>query len=189
MSYTDWIPNFEKLEDKHDKVILELGCGLGTKYLVDNFKKVYSYEVTTSPYWYNKTKEDLNKYSNWESIFYYDKYIKEYDNKIVSSRGITRETMPLKRYFKQLHNFVNVRDLDIVFVDQGNHFRAESAMYFMSWGIPLVIIHDSKKFPTNTDKLYGYDKIKCEDYNYWYVAFTTGQGTTMFFNKDYYPQK
>lgn len=186
MSYTDWQKNFDKIENKKDKVILELGCGRGTKYLVDNFKKVYSYEVTETDEWYQKTKKDLQEYENWESIFYYDTYLRDSNKSIVSTRGKLRDIKPLKRYFTQLHGFVNFRELDIAFVDQGNHFRGELACYLMSWGIPMVIIHDSKQWPHNTDLVYGYDKINPKLYNYFYKSFPRGQGTVIFYNKDHY---
>lgn len=188
-SYTDWQRNFNYIENRKDKTILELGCGLGTKYLLDNFKKVYSYEVTEDEYWYLKTKKDFENYSNWESIFYYNTYLKESNDTIVKTRGKIRDIKPLKRYFQQLHGFINIHEVDIAFVDQGNHFRAESAEYFMSWGVPLVIIHDSKSWPHSTDELYGYQNIKPHKYNYWYDSFTRGQGTVFFYNKDYYPRK
>ena len=187
-SYTDWQKNFDKIENKKDKVILELGCGLGTKYLVNNFKKVYSYEVTETDEWYQKTKKDLQEYENWESIFYYDSYLRDSNKTIVSTRGKLRDIKPLKRYFTQLHGFVNFRELDIAFVDQGNHFRGELACYLMSWGIPMVIIHDSKQWPHNTDLVYGYDKIDPQLYNYFYKSFPRGQGTVIFYNKDHFKE-
>jgi len=185
-SYTDWQKSFDKIADKKNKVILELGCGLGTKYLVNNFKKVYSYEVTYNDKWYKKTKKDLQEYENWESIFYYNKYIKDSDEKIVKTKGKERDIKPLKRYFTQLRGFVDLNEIDIAFVDQGNHLRGEAAEYFMSKGIPLVIIHDSKNYPRNTDKIYGYDLLNPEKYNYSYHSFTKGQGTVFFYNKDYF---
>jgi hypothetical protein len=189
MSYTDWIPNFERLQGKEDKTILELGCGEGTKYLVNNFKKVYSFEVVRDDYWYNFTKKDLQDYDNWESIYYPSDFINKADELLVKSRGKDRDTKPLEEYFEKLNQFVDLKKIDIAFVDQGNHFRAESANYFMNIGVPLIIIHDSKNYPNGTDVMYGYDNIKHEQYDYWYISFTLGQGTTMFFNRKYYPQQ
>jgi len=49
-AFIDWQVAFDNIPDKDQMTIIELGCGEGTQYLLDNFKKVISIEYSRYPY-------------------------------------------------------------------------------------------------------------------------------------------
>lgn len=160
--FTSWYPVLDFISEKKDKNILELGLGSGTKHLLENFKKVYSFEVFHTRYWYDYTVKENKDYKNWEHIFYYshDFGINDADAELVATKGKVRRTEVLKKYFELLEKWVDTSKIDVVFVDQGFHFRGECAKYFLEKGIPYVICDDWNQ---GEDDFYGYRSIKKYD--------------------------
>ena len=85
MPYTDWINLVEKtIPNKKNLNIIEFGLGEGTKYLLDNFKTLYSYELMNKPDWYNQTVNKFSVYENWEHklVLWNDIGFKDYDTNL-----------------------------------------------------------------------------------------------------------
>jgi hypothetical protein len=162
--YTNWYPVLDTISNKKNKNIIELGCGIGTKKLCEEFKSVFSFETAKDNYWYKKTEEDLKNFKNWHGYFRsFEHYgIDKSDEKLLSSNGSVRDTVALEKYFEELESFVDLSSIDVAFVDQGFHTRGESVNYFFSKGIEFVFAHDFNSAPN----LYGWNIIDNEKYNY-----------------------
>ncbi len=159
--YINWSKSLDLIDKIEEKTILELGCGLGTKKLLDKCKKVYSFEVAQTKEWYDKCIEDYKSYNNWHSQFYLMSQVglDIADKVLLDSSGEIRQTEALKPFYDLLQQFVSVNDksIDVALVDQGFHLRGETATYFLQRQIPYVIVHDI----TDCIYIYGYDKIVC----------------------------
>ena len=59
----------ESPKQPEEKTILELGCGLGTKELIQKFGKVISFETAVDDKWMNITIEDNKDATNWKYSF------------------------------------------------------------------------------------------------------------------------
>jgi len=155
--FVSWRYLLNSIEKIEEKTILELGCGEGTKILLDKFKKVYSFEMAREDEWYKKCQEDYKSYSNWHSEFHFMKDIglDVADNKVLESRGLVRQTEVLTAFYELLEKFVPTNTMDVVLVDQGFHMRGETVMYFFEKQIPYILIHDI----THADAIYGWNKI------------------------------
>src|SRR4030067_1769646 len=67
MTYTDWTKLVDSsIHDKNKLSILEFGLGEGTKYLLDEFKFVYSFELAKNSKFYEQAVQQYSKYKNWE---------------------------------------------------------------------------------------------------------------------------
>ncbi|MEM1312724.1 MAG: hypothetical protein AAGF07_04650 [Patescibacteria group bacterium] len=172
--YISWFPVLDYVPDKLDKNILELGLGQGTQHLLNNFKHVYSFEVFHTKYWYDYTVKQNESYKNWEHKFIYstDLGISDVDAELVATKGVTRRTGVLKKYFELLEDFVDFKKLDVVFVDQGFHMRGECVNYFLDKKIPYVICDD---WNFGEDDYYGYRGIKPNS-SYFEKVYSGGMG-------------
>ena len=157
--YTDWIDILDHIPDKKNKTILELGCGVGTQNLVDNFKFVYSFETNTRDkdgYWFKQT-EATHLNSNWKGFF-----SKEYPGSPVS----------IKNFYKDIQKNIDFDTIDVLFVDPGFHNRAECVVYFSNnTNISEIFTHD-----TNTEpNLYKWDLLNNINSSYTLVASSKNQ--------------
>ena len=76
MAYTDWIGLMEStIKNKKDLSIIEFGLGDGTKYLLQNFKNVYSYELMDTSFWYDSIVPKFNIHENWDDSSVMDKLL------------------------------------------------------------------------------------------------------------------
>jgi len=162
--YTNWYPILDIIENKNKKNILEFGCGVGTRKLCEEFKKVYSFETAKDEEWFLKTKTDLKHFDNWDVYFKSFSYygIDYSDAQLLSSNGSTRDIKPLEKYLNELDNFVNLSDIDVAFVDQGFHNRGETVNYLFSKGVPFIFAHDYNCAPD----LYGWNLIDANKFCY-----------------------
>ena len=175
MAYTDWIGIVEDtLDDKKDLSILEFGLGAGTEYLVNTFKRVYSYELIdqTDPTlieWYNDCVERFKGYSNWdkEVVLWKDIEFEDY-NPILPHKLTDR-----------IDTLFNIYKFEAVLVDGGYHVRGDIANYILNKQSPkYVIIHDTVY---NYD-IDGYNRINLPT-KYNTVKYEIGEGTHIFVKK------
>ena len=175
--WSDWRSAVDIISNTKEKNIVELGLGLGTKYLLERFKYVYSFEVVNNNEWYSKSVDDYKGFVNWSSQFYFMHYfgLDEADKKLLDSQGDVRDTSVLVKYFKYLEDFIGpaLDTMDVALIDPGFHFRGECVNYFFKKSIPLIIAHDT----THHNHIYGYDKLNIPD-SYTSQSFS-GLGTTM----------
>lgn len=194
MSYTDWNPILNNIPNVEDKTILELGCGKGTKYLVDRFKFVYSWETWKDSEWWKYSQEQYSQYSNWEGYFKdfkhwgFDESEKLLKGSGKSEYGKVRDLTALNKYWDSLVSTIDISTIDVAFVDQGFHLRGETVNRFMELGVPYIFWHDSNN---NTPKaslgkpytLYGWDLINIES-PYYVVNTLGGKGTVLISNTE-----
>lgn len=172
MAYTDWTEIVETtILEKSKLSILEFGLGDGTKYLVDNFKKVYSYEIIddadpTLVEWGTECVQKLSEYNNWEYEITKYSEIDFVDYDIKLSRKLLKRIDELFAKYK----------FEAVLIDGGYHVRGDIANYILNKFSPdYVIIHDTN-FNYEVD---GYGRINLPK-NYSTVKYTEGEGTHIF---------
>lgn len=172
MAYTDWTEIVETTILEKDKLsILEFGLGDGTKYLVDNFKKVYSYEIIddidpTLAEWGAECAQKLSGYSNWEyEITNYSEIdFVDYDSNLSS------------KLLKRIDELFDKYKFEAVLVDGGYHVRGDIANYILNkFSTKYVVIHDTN-YNYEVD---GYGRINLPN-NYSTVKYTEGEGTYIF---------
>lgn len=172
MAYTDWTEIVETTVLGKDKLsILEFGLGDGTKYLVDNFKKVYSYEIIDDAdpslaEWGRECIQKLNTYNNWE--YEITKYSEidfvDYDSNLSS------------KLLQRIDELFDKYKFEAVLVDGGYHVRGDIANYILNKFFPkYVIIHDTN-YNYEVD---GYTRISLPEV-YTTVKYTEGEGTHIF---------
>jgi hypothetical protein len=182
-SYVDWIPSVkDMIPNSNELTILELGIGVGTKFLLDNFKYVYSFECAFDRDWFDKCAMDYGtEYTKkWKPIF---KSLNHFDlvditNAIAKRDFSTREAKGLHALFSELENLINLDSVDVVFVDPGFYHRAELAEYFMNRRTPIVYVHD---YIPRVRQLYGYDKMNLYPDIYNQKIVENGCWTSYFF--------
>jgi len=158
--YVTWRHSLNSIDKIEEKTILELGCGDGTKILLDKFKTVYSFEVAREDEWYKKCKEVYKDCANWHSECHLMKDIAglvEADDQILKTGGAERKSEALIPFYELLEKFIPTTSVDAVLVDQGFHLRGETVMYFFEKQISYILVHDS----THADAIYGWNKIVC----------------------------
>jgi hypothetical protein len=172
--YTSWYPVLDYVPDTKNKIILELGLGQGTQHLLNNFKHVYSFEVFHTKYWYDYTVKQNNSYSNWDHKFLYSTEIgiSDADAELVATKGKIRRSEVLAKYFELIEEFLDLRLIDVVFIDQGFHLRGECVTHFLNKKIPFVICDD---WNIGEDDYYGYRAIK-NNTNYTEKVYKDGMG-------------
>ena len=174
--YTDWNPILKHIPDTNTKTILELGCGKGTKFLVDKFQQVISWETAHNDKWWNHSQNDYGKLSNWRGYFYDHAHwgFDTVDKIIAKSKGKNRsDTSALDRYWAALIDEVDMSTIDVAFVDQGFHQRGETVTKFIELNIPYIFWHD-----TNAGQAYGYNKLDIPP-RYETIKTLKGQGTKL----------
>jgi hypothetical protein len=171
MPYTDWINLVEKtIPNKKNLNIIEFGLGEGTKYLLDNFKTLYSYELMNKPDWYNQTVNKFSVYENWEHklVLWNDIGFKDYDTNLP------------KELLDDIDLLFSNNNFDVVFMDGGYHVRGDIVDYIINKHYPkYIIIHDIN-FAFNED---GYHRIKTPS-NYTIEKDTFGEGTMIFIKQN-----
>ena len=132
--WSDWRSAVDIISNTKEKNIVELGLGLGTKYLLERFKYVYSFEVVNNNEWYSKSVDDYKGFVNWSSQFYFMHYfgLDEADKKLLDSQGDVRDTSVLVKYFKYLEDFIGpaLDTMDVALIDPGFHFLVENVRFF-----------------------------------------------------------
>jgi hypothetical protein len=166
--YTDWLPILKDIPNINDKVILELGCGSGTKYLVDNFKYVYSYETNSRDVdgtWFTLTSSQNKSTNKWDGMF------------TTSFKTEKSHITDLNGLYNEVNEFVNFyKDIDVVFVDPGFAQRAECVLYFMKHEIEYIFTHD-----TNTEpELYNWKLLNTTPGYSLVGEIKTGQGVKLY---------
>lgn len=166
--YTDWQESFDKIENKDQMTIIELGCGEGTKYLTDNFKKVISIEFSRYPYDFIVTSPN-HTFVKLESL----KDTTEKDDVLIETRGETRPDFTQE--VNLLMNEIKKYKADMIFVDFGFHFRGEVVQKLIDWGnIKIIAYHDTN------EPYYGYSEVQ-PNLNKAYQGYLDpkGQGTNI----------
>jgi len=178
--FLDWTDSLKLIPNKEDKNILELGCGVGTQYLCNEFKNVYSFEVYSTNEWFEKSKQLLSKWNNWNGTFYTFEEIDlvQAETELRNSNGKIRNENRLNTFYKNLNKFVDLNNIDVVFVDQAFHLRAETVNYFMKANIPFIFAHDTKQ----GSDMYGWPLVYKRD-NYDMVLWNSYQGVTYWIKK------
>ena len=160
--FIDWQYPFHRLfVEFMPKRILEIGVGVGTKFLVEHGKLVISLELLKDEdkrQWYDLTCEELKYKPNWSG------FLLECEDKM------TPEVEEwLLKYMSQ--------GWDLIFVDPGVHFRPE-IINLCFGNCKVVAAHDTSWGEDD----YHWDRVEApEDYHK--VALSSGQGTT-FWTKD-----
>lgn len=156
-NYLDWHFSLDSIPNKEESKILELGCGIGTQYLCNEFKEIYSFEVFYTREWFDISTQMLSKWDNWKGKFYtFDELdLMQAEKQLIESRGQIRNKEALNPFYNKLNEFVDLSTIDVVFVDQGFHFRAETINYFMSLNIPYIFAHDTR----GGAEMYGWNTI------------------------------
>lgn len=179
--FLDWTDSLNIIENKENKRILELGCGFGTQYLCNEFKEVYSFEVFDTKEWYDKSVQLLSKWDNWKGTFYTFEELRMWeDEKILrDTNGNIRNYRSLLTFYETLNDFVDLDTIDVVFVDQSFHHRAETVLYFMNKEIKNIFAHDTK----HGSNMYGWNIIQPNE-KYKVVNFDSHQGVTHWIKYD-----
>lgn len=168
-AFTDWQPHLEEfiLQKKNDiKVVLELGLGEGTDTFVKLADMVYSIELLHFPEhegWFEKMQEKYKDVPNWKG------YLHRCEKNEITN-GVS--------------GYLNLQVArikpDFVFVDPGVHFRGDLVNLMMARGIRYIAAHDTRQgFSQEENDIYGWGKIKAEEYGYEVVINSEGQGTTL----------
>lgn len=188
MAYTDWVPILEEIPEIENKTILELGCGVGTRALIDRFKLVHTWETASSDTWWNYSKAEYSSSDNWRGYFQDFKYW-GFDKTELSiksgsggSWGRKRDLTALDKYWEALTSTIDMSTIDVAFVDQGFHLRGETVLRFMELGIPYIFWHDAKNYYPKGQvySLYGWHLIKMRNTPYKVLANRReGKGTIL----------
>ena len=163
--YIDWQPIIEYIPDSYKLVILELGCGIGTKFLIDKFKFVYSYETNTRDlqgHWFNLSREAYKNLS-WEGFF---------DTRFPDIKSNVDITMLMAG----IKNFVDLDLIDVIFIDPGFKNRAACVIEFANMKkYKYIFTHDTN---THLD-LYDWPLLEKIPNCYSLYASIGGQGTKL----------
>lgn len=178
-AYTDWIPVFDaNIKNKKDKVILEFGIGAGTKYLIDTFKEVYSFEFIpkdniTALHWYNVTVEQNKENKNWSfELQHFEDFNFTDIMGMLGDKSILPETL-----LSYIDGLIEKTNPNVIFMDGGFHTgRGLILNYILNkYNIETLIIHDAKDV-----KAYGYDLIEDVNNKYSNITYTIGQHTKIY---------
>ena len=173
-TYTDWTKHLDFIPDKHKKNILELGCGVGTEILCEQFKMVFSFETWMDDEWYRKTVDKITS-DNWSHFFrplsHYGLHRRyERDN---------RQVLAFKKYTDTLMRWIDLSQINVVFVDQGFYMRGESVNFFMRKNVPTIFAHDTNKRLAGSG--YGWHLTKEKSFKYNTHTFREGCGVKFYF--------
>ncbi|MDA1048480.1 MAG: hypothetical protein O3A82_16340 [Verrucomicrobia bacterium] len=153
----------ELIPVKHLKSILELGIGEGTQHLLASFDCVYSFEVAKNKDWFTRCQEKIEsgewkKIGSWEGFFstLIEVGVDEMEQNILTSGGKLREHDSFGNYLQMIDDFAPLSEIEVAFVDQGLHSRAETVLHFMEKNIPYIFCHDWN----DGKELYGWNMIE-----------------------------
>ena len=160
--FIDWQLAFDNIPDRDQMTIIELGWGEGTKYLLKEFKKVISIELSRYTYPYtqieNHTYIELQPEQNTLSK----------DDVLIESLGQYRPEFQSE--IKKLMAEIKKHKADFIFVDFGFHFRGEVVQELIDLDKYQYIAYHDTNF-----SYYGYGNLSCE--NYTKQEYKKGQGT------------
>ena len=185
----DWHHYFNEIFS-HKKIenFLEFGLGVGTEFLLEKCGSVTSVELSLGTYnfdWYQKTKEKLKEYKNWECY-----YVEVPDNIKDADRRAQELKFPLKdtEYLSTLKQiaepYINMKKYDFIFVDAGIHLRGD--LVNMCFGkADIIAAHDTSRVPYRViPDVYGYNIVKIpSDYIELYYECTY-MGTTVWIKNE-----
>jgi hypothetical protein len=176
MPYTDWTNIVETaIPHKDELSILEFGLGEGTKYLLEKFKYVYSYELIDDTYgdlkkWYAESYQLFSSNPKWgsELVMWNEIGFADYN-----------PDLPIG-LLSRIDELFSTYKFDAVLVDGGYHVRGDIANYILNkWKPSYVIIHDTN-YAYEVD---GYSRIELPEI-YDTIKYTEGEGTHIFVNKN-----
>ena len=84
-----------------------------------------------------------------------DAGLDEMERNILASGGKERVHGSFDNYLKMIERFVPLSEIQVAFVDQGLHSRAETVLFFMEKSIPFIFCHDWN----DGKELYGWSMI------------------------------
>ena len=165
--YIDWQEAFDYIQDKDKMTIIELGCGEGTQYLLDNFRKVISIEYSRYDYEFKKINHKNHTYIELKN----DKEIIKKDIILIEPIGGTRPDVNDK--VKLIIDTLKKYKSDIIFVDFGFHFRGEVVQALINLNKYKYIAYHDISF-----KYYGYENLDLKNYKE-VIRDERGQGTAV----------
>jgi|688.fasta_scaffold255744_2 hypothetical protein len=188
----DWNYYFREIFS-HEKInnFLEFGLGVGTEFLLENCEKVTSVELSLGSYnleWYEKTKEKLKDYDNWESHYVnVPEEISNADQRAQKLRFPLEDTKYLKVLKKITDPFISNSAYDFIFVDAGIHLRGDLVNLSFDKA-DIIAAHDTSRDHNRVLKnIYGYNIVQVPS-NYVEIHFEdTYMGTTIWIKKDKEP--
>ena len=185
----DWNYYFREIFS-HEKInnFLEFGLGVGTEFLLENCEKVTSVELSLGSYnleWYEKTKEKLKDYDNWESHYVnVPEEISNADQRAQKLRFPLEDTKYLKVLKKITDPFISNSAYDFIFVDAGIHLRGDLVNISFDKA-DIIAAHDTSRDHNRVLKnIYGYNIVNAPD-NYTEIHYEcTYMGTTLWIKND-----
>jgi 16S rRNA A1518/A1519 N6-dimethyltransferase RsmA/KsgA/DIM1 with predicted DNA glycosylase/AP lyase activity len=162
--FIDWQLAFDTIPDKDQITVIELGWGEGTKYLLDNFKKVISIEL--SRYTYPYTPIENHTYIELQP----EKNTLTKDDVLIETLG--KDRPEFQSEIKKLMTEIKKHKADFVFVDFGFHFRSEVVQELIDLNQYAFIAYHDSNF-----SYYGYDNLDCKKYKK--IEDKMGQGTVI----------
>jgi len=162
--YTDWQEAFDNIPNKDQMTIIELGCGEGTQYLLDNFKEVISIEYSRYPYDFTV----ISPKHTFVKLEASQETIKK-DDVLIKTIGETRPdfTEEVDMLIREIKKY----KANMIFVDFGFHFRGEVVQELINLNQHQYIIFHDTNFP-----YYGYDRLDYKNYSLKFID-KNGQGT------------
>ena len=160
--FIDWQLAFDNIPDKDQMTVIELGWGEGTKYLLKEFKKVISIEL--SRYTYPYTQIENHTYIELQP----EQNTLTKDDVLIETLG--KDRPEFQSEIKKLMAEIKKHKADFIFVDFGFHFRGEVVQKLIDLNKYAFIAYHDTNFP-----YYGYDKINYK--NYIKQEYKKGQGT------------
>ena len=166
--FTDWQVAFDNMPDKDQMTIVELGWGEGTFYLLNNFKKVISIEL--SRYTYPYTQIENHTYIELQP----EETTTLKDDILIKTEGSYR--LEFDKEIKKYITEIKKHKADFVFVDFGFHFRGEVVQELINLDRYKYIAYHDTNFP-----YYGYDRLDYKEYSK--QEYKEGQGTVILSKK------
>jgi 16S rRNA A1518/A1519 N6-dimethyltransferase RsmA/KsgA/DIM1 with predicted DNA glycosylase/AP lyase activity len=161
--FTDWQLTIDHIPNKDKMTIVELGWGQGTYYLLENFKKVISIEL--SRYTYPYTQIENHSYIELQP----EETTTLKDDILIKTEGSYRP-----EFNKEIANYmaeIKKHKANVIFVDFGFHFRGEVVQELINLNQHQYIIFHDTNFP-----YYGYNKLDYKNYSLKFID-KNGQGT------------
>ena len=163
-AFIDWQVAFDNIPDKDQMTIVELGWGEGTFYLLDNFKKVISIEL--SRYTYPYTQIENHTYIELQP----EKDTLTKDDLLIETLG--KDRPQFQSEIKNLMTEIKEHEADMIFVDFGFHFRGEVVQELINLDRYKYIAYHDTNF-----SYYAYDKLDYKKYSK--QEYLGGQGTVI----------
>lgn len=196
----DFTPHFRRLFNSMKvRGLLECGCGMHTKYFLDNCPKVISIdhrtpEIKSSSF--QKCVKVYGYHTNWLPLVYNaDLKDKSFNLACLYQSSKRKDYSSLdSRYAKNLEQFFRKyltlaqqdgTPIDVAFVDSEVCLRGDMVKILIANRVPVVVAHDTESDVSSNSKkgVYGWFKVQTPtDYEKIYIPF--GHGTTFWVRKD-----